>query len=143
MFVTTANVLDTIPPALRDRLEVIPFAGYTHDEKFKIAKNFLIKKLIENNGLTDEKITITDPALMFVIQHYTREAGVRNLERKLATIFRKVAKIVAEGNEEKTIVTDKDVTKYLGPIKISATLIEKQDEIGLSTGLAWTEAGGD
>ena len=143
LFVTTANVLDTIPPALRDRLEIIHFAGYTHDEKFKIAKNFLLKKLMESNGLKEGNIELSDEAIKFVIHHYTREAGVRNLERKLATIFRKVAKVVAEGKQEKTIVTDKDVTKYLGPIKISATLIEKKDQVGLATGLAWTEAGGD
>lgn len=143
MFVTTANILDTIPPALRDRLEIIHFAGYTHDEKFKIAKNFLLKKLMEGNGLSDERIELTDDTIKFVISHYTREAGVRNLERRLAAIFRKVAKLVAEGKGEKTVVTDKDVTKYLGPIKFSANLIEKQDEVGLATGLAWTEAGGD
>ncbi len=143
MFVTTANMLDTIPPALRDRLEIITFAGYTQDEKFTIAKNFLFKKLMESNGLSDKNIEITDNALKFVISHYTREAGVRNLERKLANIYRKVAKLIAEGKEEKVIVIDETVSKYLGPIKFSATLIEKKDEIGQSTGLAWTEAGGD
>src|SRR5258706_2892145 len=143
MFVTTANVLDTIPPALRDRLEIITFAGYTQDEKFKIAKNFLFKKLRETNGLKEDQIEISDEALKFVIHHYTREAGVRNLERRLASIYRKVAKLVAEGKTEKTIVKPKEVAKFLGPIKYSATLIEKQDETGMSTGLAWTEAGGD
>ena len=143
MFITTANVLDTIPAALRDRLEIIHFAGYTQDEKFKIAKNFLLKKLLEFNGLKNEQIEITDDALRFVIQHYTREAGVRNLERKLAAIYRKVAKEIAEGTTEKTVVTDKDVTKYLGPIVFSENLIEKKDEVGMSTGMAWTEAGGD
>ena len=143
MFITTANVLDTIPPALRDRLEIIHFAGYTHDEKFKIAKDFLLKKQLENHGLSDEKVELTDEALQFAIHHYTREAGVRNLERKIATIFRKVAKKVAEGEKNKIIIKAADVTKYLGPIKFTATLIEKQDEVGMSTGLAWTEAGGD
>ncbi len=143
MFITTANVLDTIPPALRDRLEIINFAGYTQDEKFKIAKNFLFKKLVEANGLKENQIEITDDAVKFVIQHYTREAGVRNLERRLAAIYRKVAKEVAEGTPEKTIVTDKTVTKYLGPIVFSENLIEKKDEVGMSTGMAWTEAGGD
>lgn len=143
MFVTTANVLDTIPPALRDRLEVITFAGYTHDEKFKIAREFLLKKQIENHGLTPEKVEITDSAIRFIIEHYTREAGVRNLERQIAAILRKVAKLVAEGKEEKVKVTEKEVEKYLGPIKVSSTLVEKKDEIGMSTGLAWTEAGGD
>lgn len=143
MFITTANVLDTIPPALRDRLEIIHFAGYTQDEKFKIAKNFLFKKLLDSNGLKEGQIEITDDALKFVIQHYTREAGVRNLERRLAAIYRKVAKQIAEGTVEKEEVTDKLVTKYLGPIVYSENLIEKKDEVGMSTGMAWTEAGGD
>ena len=143
MFVTTANVLDTIPPALRDRLEIINFAGYTLDEKFKIARNFLLKKQIENHGLTTDKIEITDGAVKFTIEHYTREAGVRSLERQIATILRKVAKLIAEGKKDKIKVTEKDVTKYLGPVKISSTLLEKKDEVGMSTGLAWTEAGGD
>ncbi|HXS14663.1 MAG TPA: endopeptidase La, partial [Candidatus Saccharimonadales bacterium] len=143
MFITTANVLDTIPPALRDRLEIIHFAGYTQEEKFKIAKNFLFKKLTEANGLKDDQIEITDDALKFVIQHYTREAGVRNLERKLSAIYRKVAKQVAEGKKEKVKVTEKVVAKFLGPIVFSENLIEKKDEVGMTTGLAWTEAGGD
>jgi ATP-dependent Lon protease len=143
MFVTTANVLDTIPPALRDRLEIINFAGYTHDEKFKIAREFLLKKQIENHGLTPAKIEITDGALRFIIEHYTREAGVRSLERQIAAILRKVAKLVAEGKKQKVKVTEKEIEKYLGPIKVSATLVEKKDEIGMSTGLAWTEVGGD
>lgn len=143
MFITTANVLDTIPPALRDRLEIINFAGYTQEEKFKIAKNFLFKKLIAANGLKESQIELTDDALKFVIQHYTREAGVRNLERKLAAIYRKVAKEVAEGKKTKTRILDTVVTKYLGPINHSDNLIEKKDEIGMTTGMAWTQAGGD
>lgn len=143
MFVTTANVLDTIPPALRDRLEIIHFAGYTQDEKFKIAHDFLLKKQIENHGLTPERVEFSDDGLKFVIEHYTREAGVRNLEREIATILRKVARKIAEGKATKVKVTDTDVPKYLGPIKISSTLLEKKDEVGMSTGLAWTEAGGD
>jgi len=143
MFITTANVLDTIPPALRDRLEIITFSGYTHDEKFKIARDFLIKKQLENHGLKDSQIEITDKALQFIIEHYTREAGVRNLERKIASVLRKIAKNVAEGRKEKIVVTDKEVTKYLGPERIHGTMMEKNDEIGQTTGLAWTEAGGD
>lgn len=143
MFITTANVLDTIPPALRDRLEIIHFAGYTHDEKFKIAKNFLLKKTLENHGLSLEKVDLTDDALKFIIHHFTREAGVRNLERKMATVFRKIAKKVAEGEKSKVTVKASDIQKYLGPIKFTSTMIEKKDEIGMSTGLAWTEAGGD
>jgi len=143
MFVTTANVLDTIPPALRDRLEVINFAGYTHDEKFKIAREFLLKKQIENHGLTPEKIQISDDAVRFIIEHYTREAGVRSLERQIAAILRKAAKLIAEGRSKKIKVSEKEVARYLGPIKVSSTLLEKKDEVGMSTGLAWTEAGGD
>ena len=142
MFVTTANVLDTIPPALRDRLEIIQFSGYTHDEKFKIAHDFLISKQLENHGLTGENVELTDDALRFMIHHYTREAGVRNLERKIATILRKVAKKVAEGEKNKVTVEAKDVTTYLGPIKFQATMIEKKDEVGMATGLFYSEAGG-
>lgn len=143
MFITTANVLDTIPPALRDRLEIIHFAGYTHDEKFKIAKDFLFKKQLENHGLSEQKVQLEDEALQFIIHHYTREAGVRNLERKIATVLRKVAKKVAEGEKEKIVVKSADIPKYLGPIKFQSTMIEKKDEVGMSTGLAWTEAGGE
>lgn len=143
MFVTTANVLDTIPPALRDRLEIIPFTGYTQEEKFKIIKEFLLKKQMENHGLTGDNIEISDKAIRFIIQHYTKEAGVRSLERQIATIFRKIAKMVAEKKIRKILVTDKNIHKFLGPVKFSLTSLEKKDEIGMSTGLAWTEAGGD
>ncbi len=143
MFVTTANILDTIPPALRDRLEIISFAGYTHDEKFRIAHDFLIKKQMENHGLNEKMAEIKDDAIKFIIEHYTREAGVRSLERQIAAIYRKIAKVIAQGNKKKVIVRAKDVPKFLGPIKVSSTLLEKKDEIGMSTGLAWTEAGGD
>lgn len=143
LFVTTANVLDTIPPALRDRLEIINFAGYTHDEKFHITKDFLIRKQMEAHGLTPKNVDLTDEAMNYVIQRYTREAGVRNMERQIATIFRKVAKMVAEGAKKKIVVTPDTVGKFLGPTKYSSTMIEKQDEVGMSTGLAWTEAGGD
>ncbi|MCL5432558.1 MAG: endopeptidase La [Patescibacteria group bacterium] len=143
MFITTANVLDTIPPALRDRLEIITFSGYTQDEKFHIANDFLLKKQMEAHGLTPSKVKITNDALKFIATHYTREAGVRSLERQIASIFRKVAKMVAEGKKGKTVVTEKTVTKFLGPVKFSSTILEKKDEVGMSTGLAWTEAGGD
>ncbi|MBI2195617.1 MAG: endopeptidase La [Candidatus Levybacteria bacterium] len=143
MFVTTANMLDTIPPALRDRLEIITFAGYIQEEKYRIAKDFLIKKQMEAHGLTTKRIIVKDEAIKFLINHYTREAGVRSLERQLATIFRKVARMIAEGRTAKVIVSEKIVSKFLGPIKYRSTLIEKVDEVGMSTGLAWTEAGGD
>lgn len=143
MFITTANVLDTVPPALRDRLEIIHFTGYTHDEKFKIARDFLLKKQLENHGLKEENVELANEAIKFIAHHYTREAGVRNLERKIATVFRKVAKRVAEGEKQKIVVKTADIPTYLGPIKFTATMIEKEDTIGMSTGLAWTEAGGD
>lgn len=143
MFVTTANVLDTIPPALRDRLEIINFAGYTQFEKFKIAKEFLLKKQMESHGLSDKTVEIRDDAIRFIIQHYTREAGVRSLERQIAAVLRKIAKTIAEGKTKKIIVGEKNVPKFLGPIKIRSTILEKKDEVGMSTGLAWTEAGGD
>jgi len=142
MFVTTANILDTIPPALRDRLEVINFTGYTHFEKFKIAKEFLLKKQIDSHGLSDKTVDFSDDAIRFIIAHYTREAGVRSLERQIAAVLRKVAKMIAEGKKKKVLVTVKNVTKFLGPIKIRSTILEKRDEIGMSTGLAVTEAGG-
>jgi ATP-dependent Lon protease len=143
MFITTANVLDTIPPALRDRLEIIQFSGYTHEEKFRIAKNYLVKKQMENHGLNPKYIQISDSAIRFIVQHYTREAGVRSLERQISAIFRKVAKMVAEGKKKKLEVTEKNVQKLLGPVKYNSAMLEKKDEVGMSTGLAWTEAGGD
>jgi len=143
MFVTTANVLDTIPPALRDRLEIIHFAGYTQDEKFHIAQDYLLKKQMETHGLTQKHIAVTNEALRYLIERYTREAGVRSLERQIATLFRKIAKLVAEGKKAKTVVTPKNIGKLLGAAKYSSTLAEKKDEVGMSTGLAWTEAGGD
>ncbi len=143
MFITTANRLDTIPPALRDRLEIINFAGYTMDEKFHIAKDFLVKKQLLAHGLKVSNVKISDNALAHVINRYTREAGVRNLERQIATIDRKIARKVAEGHKEKIVVTDKSVTKFLGPEKYSSTIAERKNEVGIATGLAWTEVGGD
>jgi len=143
MFITTCNVLDTIPPALRDRLEVMHFPGYTEDEKFHIAKDFLVEKQLEAHGLKRENVQITDSAIHTIIRKYTREAGVRNLEREIATIFRKVARELVEGKKKRHIITPSLLQKYLGPAKFTAYLAEKKDEIGMSTGLAWTEAGGD
>ncbi|MBI3379710.1 endopeptidase La [Candidatus Gottesmanbacteria bacterium] len=143
MFITTCNVLDTIPPALRDRLEVIHFPGYTEEEKFHIVRDFLIEKQLETHGLTAANVQITESALHIIIRKYTREAGVRNLEREVATIFRKIAREVVEGKKKKQIVSTSLLQKYLGPAKFTASLAEKKDEIGMSTGLAWTEAGGD
>jgi len=143
MFITTCNILDTIPPALRDRLEVIHFPGYTEDEKFRIGHDFLLKKQLEAHGLSLDNVELTDNALHQIIRRYTREAGVRNLEREIATIFRKVAKNLVEGKEKKQQINTANLSKFLGPQKYTAYLAEKKDEIGMSTGLAWTEAGGD
>lgn len=143
MFITTANVLDTIPPALRDRLEIIRFSGYTYDEKFQIAKKFLIKKTLQNNGLSAHQIKIFPAVLRRIIQRYTREAGVRDLEREISKIMRKSARKIAEKRKKSEKVNLKNIAKFLGPAKFSATLAEKRDEIGVSTGLAWTQAGGE
>lgn len=143
MFITTANILDTIPPALRDRLEIIRYAGYTEDEKFHIAKKFLLPKQIESHGLKDSHIEFKDEAIREVIRGYTREAGVRSLERELSAVVRKVARKVAEGEKNKFTITPADIHKFLGPIKFLPILAEKQDEIGMVTGLSVTEAGGE
>ncbi|NQU83849.1 MAG: endopeptidase La [Parcubacteria group bacterium] len=143
MFVTTANLLDTIPPALRDRMEVIEFPGYTEEEKFHIATDYLLPKQLKNHGLTERNIKISADGLHEIIRSYTREAGVRNLEREIAGVCRKVAKTVAEDGVKSAVVSGKDVQKYLGPRKFSSTIKEKTDEIGVATGLAWTEAGGE
>lgn len=145
MFITTANILDTIPSALRDRLEVIRYPGYTEDEKFHIAKQFLIPKQVENHGLTKNQIEFEDQAVYSIIREYTREAGVRSLEREVSAVLRKVARKIAEGNGEvkKFVITPADVHKFLGPIKFLPILAEKQDEIGMVTGLSVTEAGGE
>lgn len=143
MFIATANILDTIPPALRDRLEIIRFAGYTEEEKFHIAKNHLWNKQLRQHGLTDRKIDIDEEGLYFVIRRYTREAGVRELDRNIATIMRKVAKAIASKQKVEKKMDVEDVRKYLGIPKYSSNLAEKRDEVGMSTGLAWTEAGGD
>jgi len=143
MFITTGNILDTIPPALRDRMEVIHFPGYTEDEKFHIAQQFLWKKQLSANGLGKKPIQIADQAIHEITQKYTREAGVRELERCLATICRKIARKIAERKKVGGMINKGDVEKYLGPRKYSETLAEKKDEIGISTGLAYTQAGGD
>lgn len=143
MFITTANLLDPIPPALRDRMEVIHFPGYTEDEKLHIAKRYLIPKQVSEHGLTPGKLEIADEAVREIVRRYTREAGVRNLERTIAMICRQVARKVVEGYKRKTRVTERTLHKYLGPPKFSYGLAEEQDEVGVSTGLVWTEVGGD
>lgn len=143
-FITTANILDPIPPALKDRMEVIEFPGYTDEEKFHIAKKFLISRVLKDNGLTDNQLSIEDSAIRKIIHKYTREAGVRNLERKLSEISRKVAKQIAEGKaKKKAVVNESNIFNYLGPEEFLITMREAKDEIGIATGLAWTPVGGD
>ncbi len=142
MFITTANILDTIPPALLDRLEIINFAGYTEDEKFNIATRFLLDKELVAHGLKPENVEVKDNAVHHIIERYTREAGVRSLEREFAAIFRKIARKVAEKKTKKVIIDAKTVAKFLGPAKFSSSIAEKKDEVGMSTGLFYTPAGG-
>jgi len=142
IFIMTGNVLDTIPPALKDRFEIIRFAGYTEDEKYHIAQKYLWPKELEASGLSKD-YSISKEALMEIIRRYTREAGVRNLERNIASVCRKIAKNVTEGKKIERAISAQQVKKYLGPYQFSSTLAEKKNEIGMSTGLAWTESGGD
>jgi ATP-dependent Lon protease len=143
MFITTANVLDTIPPALKDRMEVLELPGYSEDQKLMIAKQFLIPKQVNEHGLTADYIEFQDDTLQMVINSYTREAGVRNLEREIATICRGVAKDVAQGSNEKVVVTPESLHKFLGPVKFFPEVAERTSEPGVATGLAWTPTGGD
>jgi ATP-dependent Lon protease len=143
MFITTANVLDTIPPALRDRMETLELPGYSEDQKIMIAKQFLIPKQVAEHGLTSEYIEFKDDALQTIIVSYTREAGVRNLEREIAAICRGVAKDVARGIMEKVVVDADLLHKFLGAVKFFPEVAERTSEPGVATGLAWTPTGGD
>ena len=143
MFITTANVLDTIPPALRDRMEVIELPGYTEEEKLMIAKGHLIPEQLEAHGLTAEQLQFDDDAVRLIIRSHTREAGVRNLERQIATVCRGVAKDVAAGREAPTRIRAEDMPQYLGPEKFMPELAARAWGPGLATGLAWTPTGGD
>lgn len=143
IFLTTANVLHPIPMALRDRLEVIELPGYTEEEKMHIARQFLIPKQMKEHGLKPSRVEIDDEALHHIIRDYTFEAGVRNLEREIASVMRKVARKVAEGRRTKTKVITEKLVDYLGPQKHYYGLAEEKDEPGVATGVAWTSAGGD
>ena len=144
MFICTANVLHTVPQALRDRMEVLELSGYTEIEKIEIGKRFLAPKVLKATGLTEKNVTFSDDAYETVIRRYTREAGVRSLEREISSICRKIArKVVAEGKGYQTEVSGDKVTNYLGIPKYRPTMAEKENEIGIATGLAWTEAGGE
>ncbi len=142
-FITTANVLYTIPSALRDRMEVIEFSGYIEEEKLAIARQFLIPRQIEQHGLEDVELNITDSAVKGIIREYTYEAGVRNLEREIGQICRKLTRRLAEGKTIFKTVTRQGLHKYLGPPRFTEQLAEKEDEVGVATGIAYTEAGGD
>jgi ATP-dependent Lon protease len=143
MFITTANVLDTVPPALRDRMETLELPGYSEDQKMMIAKEFLIVKQINEHGLSSEYIEFQDAAIQTIISSYTREAGVRNLEREIATICRGVAKDVARGIKEKVVIVPENLHKFLGPVKFFPEVADRTSDPGVATGLAWTPTGGD
>jgi ATP-dependent Lon protease len=143
MFITTGNLTDTIPGPLRDRMEILYLSGYTTEEKLQIAKKYLVPKQLDEHGITTKILTLNDSALTQLITHYTLEAGVRNLEREIANLCRKVAKQVAEGKAKKFNVTAANISKYLGAPKYLPEEEMKRSEVGVATGLAWTEAGGD
>ena len=143
MFITTANVLDPVPPALQDRMEVIEFSGYIEEEKTEIARRFLIPKQLEAHGLDDRGITFSTGALQAIIHEYTYEAGVRNFEREIARICRKIARQVAEGKRMTRRVTASSLHRFLGPPEFDAWKGLQRDEVGVATGVAWTQAGGD
>jgi ATP-dependent Lon protease len=145
MFVATANLMDTVPSALKDRMEVIQLAGYSEEEKLKITNRFLIPKQIEENGLRNEDIEFSNTAVSRIVHQYTQEAGLRNLERNVAAVCRKVARKIASAptRPEKTIITGISIPKYLGPPKHIPEDEREHDEIGVATGLAWTQFGGE
>ncbi|HUR16511.1 MAG TPA: endopeptidase La [Candidatus Limnocylindrales bacterium] len=143
LFIATGNLLDPIPPALRDRMEIIQLPGYTQQEKSEIGKRFLIPKQLENHGLTTKNVDFTDEAMTELVQAYTKEAGVRNLEREIANVMRKIARQVAEGRKRKVTVNAKKLSEYLGPPRFEYGELEKENQIGSATGLVVTEVGGD
>jgi ATP-dependent Lon protease len=143
MFITTANLLDPIQPAFRDRMEIIQLPGYTEEEKLQIALQHLVPKQVKENALSPKLIEITGGAIKKTIALYTREAGVRNLEREIAAVCRKTARKVAEGKRKQHKITSQNVEKLLGPPKIFKDQVQKKDQIGVTTGLAWTETGGE
>ncbi len=143
LFIATGNLMETIPPALLDRMEVINVSGYTEEEKLHIARGYLVPRQLKQHGLTRSQCTITDEGLRKVVRGYTAEAGVRNLERQIATIDRKVARMIAAGEQKSARVGPRRVQELLGPEKLNTKLDRREDEIGVVTGLAWTAAGGE
>ena len=143
MFITTANVLYSIPPALLDRMEVIELPGYTEPEKVKIAQQFLLPRQLEEHGLETYDVKVDEATISSIIRNYTREAGVRNLEREIAGVMRKIARKIAEGGKGPFEVKPADLREMIGPVRFRQEVIEEEDEVGVATGLAWTEVGGD
>ncbi len=143
MFITTANILEPIPPVLQDRMEVIEIPGYTDLEKLQIAKKFLIPKELDNHGLKQKNLTFTDEAIKKIINDYTRESGLRNLDRETATVCRKVAKMVASGEKKRVEATFENLQKFLGPEKFFQEVVERTSKVGVVPGLAWTSYGGE
>lgn len=143
LFIATANVLENVPPALRDRMEVISIAGYTETDKVLIARQHLIDKQLEENGVSKDNVQFTDDGLSYLISHYTREAGLRNLNREIGSICRKIAKRVVTGKPEQVIVTPDQITELLGPPRFLRDEKMKENQVGITTGLAWTQAGGE
>ena len=143
MFIATANYQDAIPPALRDRMEILDFSGYIEDEKIQIAKRHILPKQIEENGLTKKEVSFDIPSLKELVRSYTREAGVRNLEREVANVLRKVARDLVESKSKSIKITKKKVGDYLGAPRFHSELAERSTKPGVVTGLAWTAAGGD
>lgn len=143
MFITTANILEPIPPVLQDRMEVIEIPGYTDLEKLQIAKKFLIPKELDNHGLKQKNLTFTDEVIKKIINDYTRESGLRNLDREIATVCRKVAKMVASGEKKRVEATFENLQKFLGPEKFFQEVVERTSRVGVVPGLAWTSYGGE
>jgi ATP-dependent Lon protease len=143
LFIATANVLDTVPPALRDRLEIIDLPGYAEEDKLQIARRYLVPRQLAENGLSPEQVSFSTAALRRIIREYTREAGVRNLEREIATVARKAARAVVMGDAGSVSITARKVQEMLGPPRFLSEVAERSDEVGVATGLAFTPTGGE
>ena len=143
LFVTTANTLDTVSRPLLDRMEIIELSGYTDEEKFNIAKEYLVKKALEKTGLTSKQVSITDDAIKSIAEHYTREAGVRKLEQQIEALCRKAAKTILDKNRKSVKITSKNISDYLGKERYNFDMKNEKDEVGIARGLAWTSVGGD
>jgi len=143
LFITTANTLPDIPLPLQDRMEIIRLPGYTEFEKYHIAKGFLVPKQIKNNGLEGRGVTYSKNSILAIIRRYTREAGVRNLERELSSVCRKLARVALKEKDRMEFkVTEKTIPKHLGPYRFRSEQVEEKDQVGMVTGLAWTQVGG-